>query len=64
MEKREQQTLYQVTVLWNGKRIPVGPRIIKPIAETCAAEIRKQIALGREKLWSDPQVVAIVQTIH
>jgi hypothetical protein len=54
----EKQELWQVHVeLGTGKRIPVGPRMVKPMAEDFAVAIRAQIALGREKVWRDPQVL-------
>lgn len=49
--------LFQVDVEFQGKRLRVGPKMAKQMADEFAAAIRGQIAIGREKHWCDPQVV-------
>lgn len=52
--------LYQVNVEVKGKIVPVGPQMLEGVAQHLADEIRTQIKLGREKTWSNPQVVPII----
>ena len=52
-----EQKLHQVTVECKGRRIPVGPRVLEAIARDWAATIRRNIIDGKERDWSDPQVV-------
>jgi len=61
------QPLYQVVVerTLDGAPIAVGPAILKEAADQFAQTIREQIALGREKEWSSPHVVAVLNhTTH
>ena len=53
------EPLYQVvaTVKQTGEKIPVGPMIIKPVAEDFAATINRFIVDGKEKTWSNAVVV-------
>lgn len=53
------QTLYQVQVLQQGKPTPVGPRMLKPMAEKFADTITAQIKKGAEKHWREPIVVPV-----
>lgn len=52
-----QQHLHQVTVVMNGRRIPIGPAVKESVAREWAGTIRKNIIDGKEKDWKDPQVV-------
>lgn len=51
--------LFQVWVDAAGRgTIPVGPKCPQGVAESFASAIRAQIALGRERTWNNPAVVA------
>lgn len=59
------QHLYQVVVMVKGRPVPVGPRVQRAMADEWAATIRRNIASGKERDWSDPQVVSCdVTTLH
>ena len=52
--------LYQVRVRTRrGAYIPVGPRTTKDAAESLLVAINGQLALGREKDWTDPHIVTV-----
>ena len=49
--------LYQVHVKTvAGKHIPVGPKLMKGQAEQFCTAIGIEIAMGREKQWSSPEL--------
>ena len=53
--------LFQVQVeTRDGKLLPVGPAMIKEAAAQFLGTIREQIALGREKEWSNPHLAQIL----
>lgn len=56
----EPEPLYQVIVqqAGGGGLLPVGPRVLKPVAEEFAAVINKFVAAGKEKTWRNAQVIA------
>lgn len=61
------QPLYQVVVerTSDGEPIRVGPAMLKEATDQFAETIRAQIALGREKEWSNPHVVPFLNhTTH
>lgn len=51
--------LYQVWVEVKDRSsaIPIGPKCENSIAHMLAYEIRRQVALGNEQVWSNPTVV-------
>jgi hypothetical protein len=60
-KRRHEQPLYQVNVeLLDGKIVAVGPSMMEGACTQLAQAIREQIKLGREKRWSNPQVVPII----
>lgn len=59
MFRPSRPALYQVWVETSGQSIPVGPKLPQGVAEEFAAAIRGQIALGREKTWNNPHVIAV-----
>ena len=60
-EAVKREPLYQVwaTDVETGKpvAVPFFPRIQKEVAEELAATMRMQIALGKEKRYSDPKAL-------
>lgn len=56
----KKQPLHQVTVEQAGVRIPIGPRQPRDGCERFMEAINRQIALGREKGWKDPQIAAVI----
>lgn len=63
--RRPAQQLYQVNVeLRDGTMLAVGPQMMGGACEMLAKSIREQIARGREKRWSNPQVVPILNILE
>lgn len=55
---KEQEALFQVTVEnRQGRLLPVGPMVVRQVADEFRAAINTQIALGQEKMWRNPIVV-------
>ena len=53
--------LFQVHVeTKDGKLLPVGPAMIREAAASFMSTIKEQIALGREKEWSNPHLAQIL----
>ncbi len=50
--------LYQLFVTRNedGRRICVGPRVIKPVVEEFCQAVNLMIASGKEKAWREPSI--------
>lgn len=61
----KREPLYQVNVeeTKTGQLRAVGPAMLKEACEQFAHAIRQQIALGREREWSNPQVIRVF-TFH
>ena len=56
------EPLYQVNVeTRDGKLLPVGPKWGKQAAEAFMQTIKTQIALGKEKEWSNPHLAQILE---
>ena len=55
---KEPDPLYQavVTVKNSGRKIAVGPMMLKPYAEELVSTINRHIIDGKEKLWSNADV--------
>lgn len=51
--------LSQVWVEQGGVAIPVGPRMLRQACELCVEALSRQIALGRERVWSNPHIVEV-----
>jgi hypothetical protein len=61
MKATPKQSLFQVNVeTRDGKLVRVGPAMMREACEKIADSIKEQIALGREKLWSNPHVVPLI----
>lgn len=60
LTKPKEKAMYQLTVMWNGKRVAVGPKVEeRPVLEDQLAVIKKAIIQGREKTWADPEIVIL-----
>lgn len=44
--------------------IVVGPAMIRPCCELLARTIAREVRAGRERTWSNPQILEIPQIIH
>jgi len=60
-----QDELYQVHVTVAGKHLPVGPRLLKDVAESFCFAIGVEISAGRELHWSNPRIerVAVLKGV-
>lgn len=60
-DRQPTQRLYQVNVdTRKGRSLAVGPAMLKEACDQFAGTIAEQIALGREKRWSNPQVIPVI----
>jgi len=58
---RKHQQLFQVNVEdTKGHSIAVGPAMMEGACAKLASSIAEQIKLGREKRWSNPHIVPII----
>lgn len=54
------EPLYQVHVeLRDGKAIPVGPKMVKHMAEEFLMAINTKIVQGKEKEWANPTLLPV-----
>lgn len=58
------QQLYQVSVACKKQRLVVGPAMMEEACKQFASKIAEQIALGKEKIWRDPQVTPVIHLEH
>lgn len=57
---RPKQTLFQVNVDTREGPLAVGPAMMREACDLFAGTIHEQIKLGREKRWSNPQVLPVL----
>ena len=57
---RPKQPLFQVNVETKVGYVRVGPAMMREACELLAGIIAEQIKLGREKRWTNPQVLPIL----
>jgi len=65
MQTSRKQPLFQVNVeTTDGALVPVGPSMNEGACAMLANAITEQIKLGREKRWSNPHIVPIIQILE